>query len=274
VSQHIGVGPINDLRLRISVATLTRVIFPHPEDGTPMLALEHKATMISDGGKSKATVKVQPFGGAIRILDTDRLITQVGEFNFDSKRSCAKNDFRIYVQPSAWNAVRDFCLRQLSQEAGSALESVPSRELHEEFEDTLEIQLIPEQYSLIFVRTIVENEPLPTANVHAAGIPTVRIYRIDEAHIDDPALCQLMIANSQAHPRQLLEKLALEDAQQGGRGRANAIFVAPLAKIRDAFLALPPEQRGTPLPFDGTLLEGNVAAVLDGVSVPKYRVAE
>jgi hypothetical protein len=270
VSQHIGIGPTRDLSLRISVATLTRVVFPHPEDKTPMLALEHKATV----DYPQVVVKVQPFGGAIRILDINKFLTHVGSFNFDSERSRVEKDFRIFVWPSAWHKVREFCLRHIRQETNSALESDPSRELHEEFEDTLEIQLKPEQYTLKFVRVIVENEPAPTANVHAAGTPTVRIYRIDEVHINDPNLCQMMIENSQAHTSQSLEKLALEDAQQGGRGLANAMFVAPLTQIRDTFLAVPREQRGRPVYFEGTMLEGNMAAVLNGVPVPKYRLAE
>jgi hypothetical protein len=273
VSQHIGIGSTEKLSLRVSVATLTRVVFPHPENGTPMLALEHKATMVPGGEEPQVVAKVQPFGGAIRILDSNRLMAQVGDFNFDNERSRLERDFRIYIQPAVWNTVRDFCLRQLGQKANSALESDPSRELHEEFEDTLRVHLSSEQYTLKYIRIILENEPSPTAIVHAAGTPTVRIYRIDEVLIDDPNLCKLMIANSQAHTRQIMEHLALEDAQQGGHGRANAMFVAPLAQTREAFLAVPPEQRSAPLPFGDTLLEGNVAAMLDGVPVPKYRLA-
>ncbi len=42
----IGVGPTAELSLRVSVSTLSRVVFPHPADGVPMLALEHKATLV------------------------------------------------------------------------------------------------------------------------------------------------------------------------------------------------------------------------------------
>ena len=272
-SKHIGIGPTTELKLRISVATLARVVFPHPKNGITMLALEHKATLVLNGGKSQLVVKAQPFGGAIRILDINELLTQVGSFNFDSERSRSEGDFRVYVRPSAWEAVRDFCVRNLGQEDGTALESDPTRELQEEFEDTLGIQLKPEQYTVEFLKIVVENKPTPTANVHAPGTPTVRIYRIDEIHINDLNLCKTMIANSETHSTQVLRDLVREDAQKGGKGRANAILVTPIAQIRETFLSVQSEKRGTPLPFEGTLLEGNVAAVLEGVSVPKYSVS-
>jgi hypothetical protein len=48
---------------------------------------------------------------------------------------------------------------------------------------------------------------------------------------------------------------------------------ASIAQIRDAFLVVRPEERRAPLPFESTLLEGNTAAALAGVTVPKYRLS-
>ncbi|HAY85371.1 MAG TPA: hypothetical protein DCY42_10760, partial [Chloroflexi bacterium] len=64
----IGIGATSELSLRVSVATLARITFPHPEQGIPMLALEHKASLISAAGQKQVLTKAQPFGGAIRIL--------------------------------------------------------------------------------------------------------------------------------------------------------------------------------------------------------------
>jgi hypothetical protein len=269
--QIIGVGPTTVLSLRVSVATLSRVVFPSPGDGIAMLALEHKATLVSGQGESQIDVKAQPFGGAIRILKIKNLLKLIGTLNFDSERSRSEQDFRVYIRPSDWDVVRDFCLRNLGLEDDLDLESDPSRELVEEFEDTLGIQLQPHQYSARPTRIIVEKEPSPTTNIHASSRPTVRVYQIYHVEFHDTALSRMMLSNSETHPGQVIQRQALEDARKGGKGRANAIFVAPLEQISAAYLAIPPELRGTPLSFGNTLLEGNVAAVLEDVFVPKYR---
>ncbi len=42
-------GAAGELSLRVSVATLVRVLFEHPRDGEWMLALERKATVPMGG---------------------------------------------------------------------------------------------------------------------------------------------------------------------------------------------------------------------------------
>jgi len=266
----IGIGATPELSLRVSVATLARIVFPHPDQGVPMLALEHKATLISGAAQKQVLTKAQPFGGAIRILNIPHFFSGAGPFNFDSKRSQDEQDFRIYIRPAAWDAVREYCLQHLEEDDNQNLETDPSRELEEEFEDTLGVQLRPEQYSVQPMRTVTENQPTPTSNVHAAASPTVRIYRVFNIQIHEPGLHRMMIVNSEAHTSRALQRLAIENAQRTGRGRANAILALPEDQIRAAFLATPPETRGLPLPFADTLLEGNVAVVLGDVFVPKY----
>ena len=266
-----SVGPTAELSLRVSVATLSRVIFPRPEDGVAMLALEHKATVIPGNGELQVVVKAQPFGGAVRILNPSEFINHAGGFNFDSGRSQSEQDFRVYIRPSNWDAVREFSLRNLALEDSPDLECDPSRELVEEFTDTLGIQLQPHQYTIAPVSIVVENEPAPTTNVRAAGNPTARIYRIDEVQIHDPNLARKMMTNSEAHPSQVLQRLALADAQKGGPGRANAMLVAPMGEIRTAYLGIPPQRRGVQMTFNESLMAGNVAAVLKDVFVTKYR---
>lgn len=267
---HIGVGPTAELSLRVSVATLSRVVFPHPDSGITLLALEHKATLIPNCDPGRVEVKAQPFGGAIRIINPQRLLAQVSSFNFDSQRSQAESDFRVYIQPSTWSALRDFCLDNMGLPGSLVLESDPSRELVEEFNDTLGIHLGPQQYAVTAVDMVVENESAPTANINAIGKLTTRIYQVYEVQILDPRLRAMMIANCVSHPGQVLNQLALAESKGGRQGRANGIFVAPVADIRTAYLARPADERGLPMPFGDTHLAGNVAAVLEDVTVSKY----
>jgi len=235
-----------------------------------MLALEHKATLVPGDTSSQVILKAQPFGGAIRILDLNLLRQIAGTFNFDSNKSRTEGDFRIYIRPSSWETVRDFCIQQMRAGASSVLEHDPARELAEEFEDALEIQLKPSQYTLNPIGIVSENEPAPTANPRSPGYPTARIYQVDEVQIQDPELCKLMVANSQKHPFRVLRDLAQDHTPDGRQGRANAMLVASLEQVREAILATPLNQRGEPLKFKDTLLDGNVGALFNDIAVPRY----
>ena len=268
--QFTATGPTTELTLRVSVATLSRVVFTHPEDNVLMLALEHKGTLLPRDSGPQVLTKAQPFGGAVRILDLKSLRKIAGTFNFDSEKSREEGDFRIYIRPSSWEALRDFCIQQMRAGAGSVLEYDPARELAEEFEDALGIQLNPYQYSLNPIGITLENEPAPSANPRAAGYPTARIYQVDEVRIQDPDLCRLIVENSRKHSSRVLSDLALGHARAGGRGRANAMLAASLEQVREAILATSPDQRGEPLEFMGTLLEGNVGALFNDIALPRY----
>jgi hypothetical protein len=187
VKYNPGIGATPDLSLRVSVATLVRVVFKHPVNGEWMLALERQAAL----HENKVEVKSQPFGGAIRIWiwgPSDL----IGDFHFDSERSRTEQDFRLFIQPSIWPVLREFCIQRLSRDTDPVLETDPTRELVEEFADALKINLLPEQYACKPVATVVENEATPTENIHAKGVYTVRVYRIFEASITYPALAHAM----------------------------------------------------------------------------------
>jgi hypothetical protein len=267
-----GIGPTSEMSLRVSVATLTRVLLPHSKNAEPMVALEHKATLHAVAGVRQVLVRAQPFGGAVRILHFSGLHERVQGFHFDSTQSRDEADFRIFIQPTDWPAVRAYCLRELNQAGDSDLDADPARELVEEVEDALGGKIYPSQYRLKPLWTVLEDRPAPSGNVRAAGVPTVRVYRAFEALIVDPALCRLMLESSERVSGAALREMAMQEARRGGRGRANAVFAAPLGRLQGAYLALPPVERARPLPFAGTLLEGSVAAVLDGVDVPTYRL--
>jgi hypothetical protein len=264
---EIGVGAMEDLSLRVSVATLVRVVFKHPRNGEWMLALERKATLLED----KVEIKSQPFGGAIRILDLNAVHNLIGDFHFDSERSRSEQDFRLFIRPLSWSAIREFCIQHFSRVEDSVLETDPARELMEEFDNALRINLTPEQYISKSVATVVEDEAAPTENIHAQGIPTVRVYRIFEAHITDASLIDAMLRNSESISHDDLCELALKDAQHGEKGRANAILTLPLNGISDHYLAMSPEKRSVPVLFEKNRLDETVPAVLEGISTPKYQ---
>jgi hypothetical protein len=262
-----GIGATSDLSLRVSVATLTRVIFRHPKNGEWMLALERIATL----HERSVDVKSQPFGGAIRILDLDTIHDLIGDFHFDSERSCAEQDFRIFIRPSSWSVLREFCIQHLNHDDGPILETSPERELVEEFSDILKINLQLKQFVSNPVATVVEDEAMPTENIHAKGTLTVRVYRIFETLITDSALAQVMMRNCEDHSNQALSKLALMDFQNGGKGRGNVVLALPLKRIVDVYEATPLEERNFPIMFQENRLDETVSAILYGITTPKYQ---
>ena len=70
--------------------TYNQVIFPHPDDGTVMLALERRSTVRKDGSVS---IRSQPFGGGIWIINPTPLQGIIGKIQFDSERSKQEQDF-------------------------------------------------------------------------------------------------------------------------------------------------------------------------------------
>ena len=266
-----AVGATEELSLRVSVATLVRVVFKHPKDGSLWLALERKATLHKGKHRPRIEVKSQPFGGAVRIRDVSALRDLIGDFHSDSERSRSERDLRIFIKPSDWAVVREMCKRRLSHPDDPILEGDPRRELSEEFADALKIDLQPDQYSSGPIASVVEDHPTPTENTRAEGHPTARVYRLFEAAILDPSLADLMMKNSEHYSDLDLLELVLEDARKGGKGRANAVLAFPMERLRDHYLATPPEERDALILFQGHRLDETAAVVLEGIEVPKYR---
>ena len=260
------IGETSELSLRVSVATLARVLFRHPKNDEMMLALERKATFRG----ADVEVKSQPFGGAIHIKDISKLHDQIGDFHFDSEHSYLEQDFRLFIRPSSWSAVREFCINRFSRVDDPILENDPVRELTEEFDDALKISLKPEQYSSKPVATVVENDPSPTDNIHAEGVPTVRVYRIFEVIISDSTLIDTMLANSEMLSNNDLRDLAITDVQTGGKGMANAVLAVPLKQIHSVYSAVSSEERKTIL-VKQNRLDSTVLAVLDNITNLQYQ---
>lgn len=251
-------------KLRVSVATYNQVIFMHPENGTLMLALERKATVQKDGS---VNVRAQPFGGGVRILDSNSLTEMLGEIQFDSERSRQEQDFRILIPPAKWDEVKQYCLHHLESPGDLELESTPDRELIEEFEETLGVDLKPEQYTVQSIGFVVEDNPVWTENWYARGQLTVRIYRTFNVQIRDEALCKTLLAVSQKISDQELGKMALDS----NKGRANSVLVLPLSLVTEAWLALLPEMRYGRIKAENHELDESVLVVLEDVDVPQYQ---
>jgi hypothetical protein len=269
LTSQVGIGATAELSLRVSVAALARLLFEHPQTGELMLALERRATV--DGARRSVKVKSQPFGGALRLYDVKALQNLIGDFRFDCEESICDQDFRIFIQPSAWGKVREFCLEQFSQPNNLVLESDPVRELTEEFAETLGFELKPDQYTSQAVGTIVEDLPSPTENAHARGYATTRIYRIFEVRMMDPFLASAMLDKSESLSEHDLRELVLQNSRTGGPGRANTVLILPFNEIRAAYAAISPEARTKPISFHGHQLDETVAAVLDDMTVSKYQ---
>lgn len=251
-------------QLRVSVATYNQVIFPHPENGIPLLALERKATRWKDGS---VNVRAQPFGGGVRILDPATLANMLGGIRFDSERSEQERDFRILIHPSQWELVKQYCLLHLEDPHDYDLESTPDRELVEEFEETMHVDLKPDQYSVQPMGFVVEDQPVWTENWYARGSPTVRVYRTYQIRLLDEQLCRSLLFTSQRISDQELGMQAMKN----DTGRANSVLVLPIKTVLESYLTLPPKERYRKIKVGGYELDESVLAILGDVDAPQYQ---
>ena len=265
-----GVGATNELSLRVSVATLVRVIFENPENGGLMLALERKATFLA--AENRVRVNAQPFGGTIHINDLDSVTGAHRRLSLRQRALPRRAGFSDPDPARRLDYPERFLPGATPASGGSgARSSSPVRELEEEFQDALGLSTRPGQYQLDFLWTLVENEPEPTGNIQAEGQPTVRIYRVFEARLADPALTQAISLNSQRCSDQDLRDLAMEDLRKGGRGWANAVLALPLESLHQLYRSLSPARRNSAISFGEINLEESVPALLNGITVPRFQ---
>jgi hypothetical protein len=266
--QSTGIGPTSTLNLRVSVAALVRVLFENPKDGLTMLALERTASLQEIAGKLSVRISTKPFGGAVRLTNPQELEKLIGPFQYDSKQSRRERDFRIQIRPDAWNKIKNICRAHLKESGPGIFDSGPERELLEEFADSLNVRLSQKQYSLKAEGMIVENRPQKTANIRAQGFPTVRIYYIYEARIVDPELIQKISANSRRYSKMDLQKMAREDALQGGKGRANAVLALPLEELKEMYRLFTTGRHSGPICIGEHQFDKNVLALAAPMSEP------
>lgn len=265
-----GVGITDELSLRVSVGSLVSVLFDNPKDGRSMIALERIATLKTIDEHATIEVKAKPFGGGDQITDPQALKALIGNFHYDSERSLSEQDFRILIRPASWDLVKKICRDHWTGTGNKLLETGPERELTEEFGDSLHIRITPDMYSLKPRWMIIEDLPGKTDNVNAQGLPTVRVYYVYEASINDPRIINMMLDNSARFSNKDLHKIALEDARQGGKGRANALLVTGLHELTEIYSSISINRHSGPVHFGEHLLDGNVPAVLEEIRHPKY----
>ncbi len=265
-----GVGIADILNLRVSVASLVRVLFNHPEDRRKMIALERIATLRDIEGEARIEVKVKPFGGGVRLTDPQALKELIGIFHYDSERSSTEHDFRILIKSTSWNIVKKICREHWRGLGKGILDPSPDRELAEEFEDSLHVKISTKQYHLKPKWMIMENLPVKTTNVNAQGLPTVRIYYVFDAHIEDTEIINMIMNNNVQFSNSDLQKMAWEEFRQGGKGRANAILVLGLNELNDLYSSIRVDNLTQQINFKEHQLDGNIPAILEGIHHSKY----
>jgi hypothetical protein len=77
--------------------------------------------------------------------------------------------------------------------------------------------------------------------------------------------------NSESLSHERICKLALKDARNGGKGRANAMLVLPLKHLTENYLSLLPKKCNAPILYEKHRLEETVPAMLEGITAPKYQ---
>jgi hypothetical protein len=260
--KEIGIGATEELSLRVSVASLIRVLIDKHNNGKKLLVLERTATLYEREKKSEVVVKAKPFGGGVRLLKPQELVRLIGHFNYDSERSRTEKDFRIFVHPESWDKIKKIFVNNPNEIENGILDTSPDRELAEEFEDCLQVRITPDQYSQRLSKIILEDIPEKTESVRAYGFPTVRIYYLYKVLLKDPEIIRIITANSKQYTDDDLLKLALEDARQGGKGRANASLVLEFDELKKFYRSIPKNKYITKIRFAEHQLDGNVYAIL------------
>jgi hypothetical protein len=270
-NHQAGIAASSELSLRVSVASLVKLLFTNPGSENTMLALERTATVYDIQGNIDVTVRAKPFGGAVRLTDPYELMRRIGDYRYDSDRSQQERDFRILINPRSWEIIKAVCWQNIQPPGQSILDTSPLRELIEEFEDTLRIAVNGKEFEIKLRGMVIEDLPVRTANIRAPGKPTVRVYYVFEAWILDREIIASLLVNDRQYTDQALIDIALQDKNQGRRGRANAVLTLPLSDLAAAYQALPLHLLRQPFYFQGHRLDQNVVALLEEVDQKHYR---
>ena len=267
---EIGVGLTTELNLRVSVASLVSVLFKSPADGKMLLALERTATLRTTDEITGVVVKAKPFGGGVRLLAPKGLKKLIGEYRFDSERSREQQDFRILINPKSLEKLKEICKEQLKVKENRIFDPGPERELAEEFEDSLGVGILPEEYFLQLKGMLTEKLLSETSNENSRGLRTARIYYVYDALIQDQEIIKMLIENSNRYSDIVLQNMANEDARRGGKGRANAILTLDLNKLKNFYNSIRLEKGTGLINYEGHQLSTNVPAILDDIYKIKY----
>jgi len=171
-------------------------------------------------------------------------------------------DFRILVQPSSWDKIKQICRNHFNGTEYGILDHSPERELEEEIESCLNLKIRQDNYTAQLADLFIEDEPQKTKNMRARGFSTVRIYYIYEARLKNPELIRMILENSKRYSEADLQDMAWQDSRQGGRGRANAVLALPLHELKDRYSSIPGGTNRGSVHFNEHLFDGNVWAVI------------
>ena len=89
--------------------------------------------------------------------------------------------------------------------------------------------------------------------------------------MNDQEIIKMLIDNNRRYSDSDLQEMANEDARQGGKGRANAIFTVFLDELIEFYRSIPIEKRNGYIQYEGHQLDGNVSAIINDDNYQKYQ---
>lgn len=264
---------VEEFNLRVSVAPLARTILLDPESGRIMLVLERKATVTDHARPHTVQVRAQPLGGASQILDPAALRERIGHLHYDGPESAENHDFRIMIRESEWEELRQFVAHCFLHPEHSPFETEPHREVAEELEKTLGLEISPSFFQTRAISPLVQNEPTPGCTPSSGQKQTVRLYHIYTLEITYAPLAGAILRQSRELTDEKLKELARRDLKPGQRdsGWANALLALPLEAFLDEISQLPGGLDESVLQIAGREICENVLAVLFWDLEPEIR---
>lgn len=258
---EIGVGETESFSLRVSTAVLTQTSFIDPDTGELMLVLERKASYKEKDGKMKENFQAKPLGGASVLKKPNELSALIGSYNYDSEKSQAAGDFRLQIRPSAWEAVKQFCLKHFKDPSTGVLEADADRELKEEFEDSLSIKVSSKSFEITTLGAQVQSEPQKTKRLEVAGNQTVRVFNIQHVNITDKKLIALIKKNAETSNEEIKNK-ALAKAKEKGKGKASALGLISYKKLMAEYKKADSKEENPVVSIDGLQVADSVTIAL------------
>jgi hypothetical protein len=253
VESSIGIGQTPELSLRVSGACLTLMPIINPDSGEKLALFERVVKISADG---KASVQLQPIGGAAAILNPLALEAEAGQFNFDSQSSAQESDLRLYIRPEHWPVFRELIAQEFSKQNPVIIENSPSREIQEELGDLLGITINNEALKLQRVGCHFQDNPESSAR-NTQG-QTVRVFSIDEVTIS----CSNLTANILAYCSDNSTEKQIAAAIKNGISKSSSICTLPLEQVIQAVAAQDPRQRDKAIPVGNQVLANNVYATV------------
>jgi hypothetical protein len=233
-----GVGATAEFSLRVSTAVLGRVHLKHPATGEEMLVLERKCSAeIKDNGELKTILNCQPLGGASVLKNPQALAVLIDGFNYDTEKSKKEGDFRIQARPADWPRIRDFCVENFSNPALGAVEVGIQRELQEELQEALSIDVNPAAYKSRNTGIVIQQEAAQSERLGVSGAPTCRVFNVHDVEITDEALIRALLHSSASVSNEYLITAAHEKAAASPKHQAKvtAMLTLPRAEVEAAF---------------------------------------